>query len=90
MTISRIGGSIRDDSRGSDVFSQICKRGIIISNIINISDISNDSMMKRCNKRGDIHGITYKSSTKRIKNRDDMIHNIRGVFLHIILLSILP
>lgn len=46
-------------------------------------------MMKRRNKRGDIHGITHKSSAKRIKNRNDMIYNIRGMFLYIIFLSIL-
>lgn len=45
--------------------------------------------MKGCNKRGDVSGITYNSSTKRVKIRNDIIYTVRGMFFCIIFLSIL-
>jgi hypothetical protein len=90
MTINRINGSIWNDSRGSDVFPQIRVRGIIINDIISVSDTSYDSMMKRCNQRGHISRASYNSGTEGVKTRDDIIYIIRGVLFRIILLSILP
>jgi hypothetical protein len=45
-------------------------------------------MMKRCNPRGNIYGASYESSTKGVKNRDDMIYRIRSIIICIIFLSI--
>lgn len=90
MTINRINGGIWNDSRGSDVFPQIRVRGIIINDIISISDTSNDSMMKRCYQRGHISRASYNSGTEGAKTRDDIIYIIRSVLFRIIFLSILP